>query len=241
MPIFRLPEDRIVFPDPSLAEAGGLLAVGGDLSVARLLAGYRRGIFPWYAEGEPILWWSPDPRFVLFPDEFHVGRSLRKTLRRGRFSVRFDTAFGAVIRACAEVPRPGQDGTWITPDMIAAYEALHAAGFAHSVEAYCGDELAGGLYGVALGRVFFGESMFARRPDASKVALAVAMDWMRGRGLELVDCQMPTAHLARFGARAIPRIRFLELIARLCDAPGLPTGSWSTAAAGAALAERKRP
>jgi len=216
----------VAFPDPALAEPGGLLAVGGDLSVPRLVAAYERGIFPWFGPDEPILWWSPDPRFVLLPQDLHVGRSLRKTLRRGRYEVRFDHDFRSVLEGCARVPRPGQDGTWITDSMREAYTRLFEAGYAHSVEAYEDGRLVGGLYGVAMGRVFFGESMFARAPDASKVAFVVGLAWMRRHGLALVDCQLPTAHLARFGARPVPRTLFLADLGRFLAQPGLPIGPW---------------
>ena len=224
MAVFRLPRDPI-FPDPELAEADGLVAVGGDLSPDRLLRAYADGIFPWYSEETPILWWSPDPRMVLLPAELHLPRSLRRTIRSGAFEVRADTAFGAVIRRCAETGRPGQDGTWITPEMIVAYERLHELGFAHSFEAWEGGELAGGLYGVSLGAAFFGESMFSDRPDASKVAFAASVEWLRGRGFELVDCQVDTEHLRRFGAREIRRAEFL---ARLRNALASSTvkGPW---------------
>jgi leucyl/phenylalanyl-tRNA--protein transferase len=222
--VFRLPREPI-FPDPDLAEPDGLLAVGGDLSPDRLLRAYADGIFPWYSEETPILWWSPDPRMVLVPAELHVPRSLRRTMRSATFEVRVDTAFGEVIRRCARKERPGQDGTWITEEMIDAYERLHALGFAHSFEAWRGGELAGGLYGVSLGAAFFGESMFADQPDASKVAFASSVEWLRGRGFELVDCQVDTEHLRRFGAREIPRAEFL---ARLRNALASATlrGPW---------------
>lgn len=224
MAVFRLPHEPI-FPDPELAEPDGLLAVGGDLSPDRLLRAYADGIFPWYSEETPILWWSPEPRMVLLPAEFHVPRSLRRSMRSGAFEVRADTAFGEVIRRCAGKDRPGQDGTWITPEMVLAYERLHALGFAHSFEAWEEGELTGGLYGVSLGAAFFGESMFADRPDASKVAFASSVEWLRGRGFELVDCQVDTEHLRRFGAREIPRAEFL---ARLRNALASPTvrGRW---------------
>ncbi|HET6921815.1 MAG TPA: leucyl/phenylalanyl-tRNA--protein transferase [Anaeromyxobacteraceae bacterium] len=208
MPLFRLSRQPI-FPDPELAEPDGLLAVGGDLSAERLLAAYAAGVFPWYSEGLPILWWSPDPRLVLFPGELHVSRSLGRTLRAGRFQVRADTAFERVIRGCSGRPRPGQDGTWITPEMIQAYLRLHRRGFAHSFEAWEGETLAGGLYGVSLGAAFFGESMFSERPDASKAAFVRSVEWLAARGCQLVDCQVKTAHLQRFGAREIPRREFL--------------------------------
>jgi leucyl/phenylalanyl-tRNA--protein transferase len=198
-------------------EYNGLLAAGGDLSVPRLLDAYRRGIFPWFNPDEPILWWSPDPRMVLFPAEFKVSRSLKKRLARADYAVRVDTAFTRVMRACA-APRDGQGGTWISSAMIAAYAALHEAGHAHSIETWMtgqnGEELAGGLYGVAIGRVFFGESMFTRRTDASKIALAHLARWLRENDFGVIDCQMNTAHLASLGAREIPRAEFAELLDR---------------------------
>ena len=220
MPIYRLPR-KPVFPEPREAEADGLLAVGGDLSPERLLQAYAAGIFPWFSEGDPILWWSPDPRMVLLPEELHVPRSLARTLKRGAYTVRADTAFSQVIRRCAEAPRPGQDGTWITGAMASAYQRLHRLGFAHSFEAWEGDTLAGGLYGVSLGAAFFGESMFADRPDASKVAFLKAVEWLAGQGIALVDCQVKTDHLARFGAREIPRDEFLARLARALERPTL--------------------
>jgi leucyl/phenylalanyl-tRNA--protein transferase len=224
VPIFRLPRE-VAFPDPARAEPDGLLAVGGDLSPERLLTAYARGIFPWYSAGSPILWWSPDPRLVLEPSALHVSRTLRRTIRAGRLRVTADEAFGRVIRRCAARERPGQAGTWITPEMIAAYERLHALGFAHSFEAWEGEALAGGLYGVSLGGAFFGESMFADRTDASKVAFVRAVEWLAARGVRLVDCQVPTAHLASLGAVEVPRETFL---ARLEEALGAPTlrGRW---------------
>ncbi len=224
MPIFRLSRD-IIFPDPSLAEEDGILAVGGDLSPDRLLRAYAEGIFPWFNEGSPILWWSPDPRLVLYPDELHVSASLARTLRRGRFRVTADAAFGRVIRACSDTERPGQDGTWITDEMIAAYEELHRLGYAHSFEAWSGEALAGGLYGVSLGGAFFGESMFSREPDASKVAFVRGVEFLQQRGIELVDCQVRTDHLVRLGAREIPRTAFLERLDELLYRPTL-RGRW---------------
>jgi leucyl/phenylalanyl-tRNA--protein transferase len=213
MPVFRLGSE-VAFPHPDESEPSGLLALGGDLSPERLLLAYSVGIFPWYSEGQPILWHSPDPRAVLRPADLRVSRSLAKTLRRGRFEVRLDTAFAEVIRACAEIDRPDARGTWITPEMQRAYLALHRLGFAHSAEAFDGDRLAGGLYGVSLGSVFFGESMFARRPDASKVAFAVLVRQLERWDFDLVDCQMHTAHLARFGAVLWSRRRYLKALAR---------------------------
>ena len=230
MPIFRLPRDAAVFPDPRHAEPDGLLAVGGDLSPPRLLAAYREGVFPWFNEESPILWWSPDPRLILVPEELHVPRSLERTLRRGTYRVTADTAFGAVIRACAAKARPGQEGTWITPDMAEAYEELHRLGYAHSFEAWRGDALAGGLYGVSLGGAFFGESMFSHEPDASKVAFVASVRWLAAHGIRLVDCQVRTEHLVRFGAREVPRERFLLELERALRAPTL-RGAWRVDAA----------
>lgn len=219
--------DPEAFPPVSaaLADPPGLLAVGGDLSVPRLLAAYRRGIFPWFSRGDPILWWSPDPRFVLDPARIHVGRSLRRTLARGTFRITLDTAFAAVVDACARAPRPGQRGTWITPAMRSAYLDLHRAGHAHSVEAWQGDTLAGGLYGVAIGRMFFGESMFARRTDASKIALGALVAFCRAHGIAWIDCQQNTEHLASFGAREVPRAEFERHLARTLGAA--PVRDWS--------------
>ena len=206
----------------------GLLAAGGDLSLPRLLAAYRHGIFPWFNPGEPILWWSPDPRMVLFPREFKCARSLKKRLKRADYEVRVDTAFTRVMQSCA-APRPGQRGTWINPGMVAAYTSLHEAGYAHSFETWmmgeAGLELAGGLYGVALGRVFFGESMFSCRTDASKIAFAHLVAEIAARGFELVDCQMSTSHLASLGAREIPRYEFSNLLDRLATVE-TPSGQW---------------
>lgn len=204
----------------------GLLAAGGGLAPERLIDAYTRGVFPWFSEGDPVLWWSPDPRMVLFLDELHVGRSLARRLRRGGFEVRADTAFGDVIAACSE-PRENQGGTWISPLMMRAYRRLHDLGYAHSVETWIDGALAGGLYGVAVGRMFFGESMFTRVSDASKLALAVLVQNLRRWEFELIDCQMRTAHLASLGAREIPRREFLENVARLVRQPGLPS-RWTT-------------
>jgi leucyl/phenylalanyl-tRNA--protein transferase len=208
------------------------VAAGGDLSVPSLLAAYRQGIFPWFNEGASApLWWSPDPRLVLFPEEFHCARSLAKTLRRGAYEIRMDGAFAEVISACAGVARRGQAGTWITADMKDAYIALHLAGYAHSVETWREGELAGGLYGVAIGRVFYGESMFARQTDASKVALARLVAFLREKNFGLIDCQMKTRHLASLGAREIPRAFFYRLLAQwTAEESALPPGSWERAA-----------
>jgi leucyl/phenylalanyl-tRNA--protein transferase len=214
-----------LFPplETALAEPNGLLAAGGDLDPQRILAAYRRGIFPWYSAGEPILWWSPDPRMVLFPDELKISRSLAKTLRNAGYEVRLDTAFDEVINACAVKPRDGQPGTWITADMQDAYRALHRRGYAHSVETWIAGKLAGGLYGIALGQVFYGESMFSHARDASKIALAHLCAHLKQRGFGIIDCQMETAHLASLGARPIPRRDFVARLDELCprgDAPG---------------------
>jgi leucyl/phenylalanyl-tRNA---protein transferase len=209
MPIFRLVDD-VVFPPPDYADPSGLIAIGGDLSSERLLEAYRVGIFPWYSEDQPILWWSPDPRFVLDLDHFKVSRSLEKTLRKRIFHVTFDRVFEEVIAACAAVPREGQSGTWITPEMQEAYNELHGLGYAHSVECWFEGELAGGLYGVSLGKAFFGESMFHRKSDASKVALAVLVDKLQCWGFHFIDSQMTTDHMLRLGADEIPRRIFLK-------------------------------
>lgn len=204
------------FPPTSgaLPEPNGLLAAGGCLSPARLLAAYRRGIFPWYEEGQPVLWWTPDPRAVLIPEELKIRRSLTKTLRNGGFRVSVDQAFSAVVAGCA-APR-ADAGTWITSEMARAYDRLHALGHAHSVEAWHGGSLAGGLYGVAIGRVFYGESMFSRRRDASKVALVHLVGRLMDMGFGLIDCQLPTSHLASLGARLVPRRDFETLLEDLC-------------------------
>jgi leucyl/phenylalanyl-tRNA--protein transferase len=219
---------EIAFPpvEKALCEPhgpNGLLAAGGDLSPERILAAYRRGIFPWYSAGEPILWWSPDPRMVLVPAEFAPKRSLAKVLRNADYEVRLDTAFAEVIAACATAPREGQGGTWITAEMQAAYRRLHELGHAHSVETWREGRLVGGLYGIAIGRAFYGESMFARATDASKIALAHLCVYLARRGFGIIDCQMETAHLASLGARAIPRRDFVSRLAGLTaagDAPG---------------------
>jgi len=223
--VYRLTEE-IRFPPPELAEPEGLLAVGGDLRPERLLEAYRRGIFPWYAQGDPILWFCPDPRYVIRPKEVRVSHSLVKTLRRGVYEIRSDTAFDRVVAQCAQVPRPRQEGTWITDEMRDAYSSLHRLGYAHSVEAWAAGNLVGGLYGVSLGKCFFGESMFSLRPDASKVAFVTLARQLARWGIELIDCQVYTDHLARFGARPWPRRSFLETIANLVQAP-TRRGNWS--------------
>jgi len=217
------PDDPLPPIASALKRPNGLLAAGGGLSSARLVDAYSRGCFPWFNEGEPVLWWSPDPRMVLLPDELHVSKSLAKHVRQGGFEIRADTAFSEVIAGCAQ-QRRGQDGTWISPAIVEAYVALHAEGIAHSVETWIDGALAGGLYGLAIGGVFFGESMFARATDASKLAFVHAVGQLRRWGVGLIDCQMSTAHLAGFGAREIPRAVFLQRVAQLVPrpAPGSP-------------------
>jgi leucyl/phenylalanyl-tRNA--protein transferase len=213
-------QPTIGFPDTRFAESdpNGLLAIGGDLSVARLLSAYRRGIFPWYSAGQPILWWSPAPRMVLYPDEVHVSRSLRKAIRNRGFEVSVDMAFEAVIRACSS-PRGDSEGTWLVGEMIDAFVDLHHAGHAHSIEAWHSGELAGGLYGVLIGRVFFGESMFSRQADASKVAFTLLAELGRQLPLDFIDCQIHTPHLQSLGARQIPRETFQRELAQAVSQP----------------------
>ncbi len=210
-----------LFPPVSLAldEPDGLLAIGGDLSPRRLLSAYRHGIFPWYNENQPILWWSPNPRTVLFPDQLHVSRSLRKTLRRGAFRVTADQAFTAVVEACSG-PRRGEQGTWITPEMKRAYARMFELGHAHSVECWEGESLVGGLYGIGIGGVFFGESMFSRRTDASKVAFVHLVRQLQAWGYGLIDCQVYSAHLASLGATTLSREDFIAQLDRWCPTPG---------------------
>ncbi|MHC4548292.1 MAG: leucyl/phenylalanyl-tRNA--protein transferase [Planctomycetota bacterium] len=218
--------DAVEFPPAELATEQGLLAIGGDLRPERLLAAYARGIFPWpWFEDRPMLWWCPDPRFVLYPGELHVGDSLEQRIRSGRFEVRLDTAFLEVMRGCAIAARPEEADTWITDEMLAAYGELHRLGHAHSAESWRDGELVGGLYGVALGGVFFGESMFFRDSDASKVAFAGLVRQLEAWGFGLVDCQLETEHLARFGARHIPRPRFLRQLEEFLGRPNRP-GPW---------------
>jgi leucyl/phenylalanyl-tRNA--protein transferase len=211
MPVFRL-TDEMIFPDPGLATREGLLAVGGDLSAERLLLAYRTGIFPWYGENEPILWWSPDPRCVLFPQEIYVSRRLERLIRQRRFQLTGNRSFAQVVASCADVRVKHGQQTWLIAEMQAAYQKLHELGFAHSVEAWEDDELVGGLYGVALGKFFFGESMFHRRTNASKVILAQLVRYLHREEFILLDCQVPNPHLASMGARDIPRDDFLELL-----------------------------
>jgi len=218
---------EIRFPpvETALLDPPGLLAAGGDLAPERLIAAYRRGIFPWYSSGEPILWWSPDPRMVLLPEEFKISRSFSRTLRNAAYEVRLDTAFAEVVGACANTSRNGQPGTWITTEMQAAYCRLHEAGYAHSVETWVGGKLVGGLYGVAIGRAFFGESMFTCVRDASKIALAHLVSHLLRRGFGIIDCQMETSHLASLGARPIPRSDFVAALASCVDDDDAP-GRW---------------
>lgn len=224
---FLGPLDRFPPVDMAREEMGGLLAVGGGLLPDRLLDAYRLGIFPWGTVDGLPLWYSPDPRMVLFPAEFRLTRSLRKTLRAGRFTVRFDTDFAGVMQACATTPRAGQDGTWITPEMKDAYCRLHELGWAHSVESYEGDTLVGGLYGMAIGRMFYGESMFSHRTDASKVAFAHLVRYLEATQFGMIDCQMYTDHLASLGGREIPRADFIERLTTLI-ASGSPRSTWTT-------------
>jgi leucyl/phenylalanyl-tRNA--protein transferase len=218
---FLGPSDPFPPLDSALRDPNGLLAAGADLSAQRLLDAYSRGIFPWFGEDDPLLWWSPDPRMILYVDELRVSRSLRRAVRASRFRVTMDVAFRAVMEGCAE-PRPDQAGTWITPEMMSAYEHLARLGYAHSIEAWDGDTLAGGLYGVSLGRMFFGESMFTRVSDASKVAF-VHLVWQLSRWrMPMIDCQMSTAHLASLGAREIGRPEFVRQLAVLVRQPPVP-------------------
>lgn len=210
MTVFRLPDEHI-FPPPDLAEDNGLLAVGGDLSEHRLLLAYSMGIFPWYTEGDPILWWSPDPRLVLFPREIKISRSLRQTIKKKTFSVTMDHAFEEVIRSSSALHRRDDGGTWITSEMIDAYIHLHHAGYAHSVESWYNGKLAGGLYGISLGSAFFGESMFTKKSDASKVAFVKLAEQLARWNFSFIDCQVTTQHLQSLGAREIPRSAFLDL------------------------------
>lgn len=225
MTVFALPTQPI-FPDPSLADEDGLLAVGGDLSPQRLLMAYGRGIFPWYSENAPILWWSPEPRLILEPSRVHVPKRLERILRQGVFRFTLDTAFERVIAGCAQTPRRGACGTWIVPEMLAAYCRLHELGFAHSIEVWSGGTLVGGLYGVALGGAFFGESMFYNEPDASKAGFVTLIRALDRAGFILFDCQQTTAHMVRFGGFEVPRDEFLSRLEQALELPS-PRGPWS--------------
>lgn len=219
-------DERVQFPPPSDADKYGILGTGGNLSPGMLLSAYEQGIFPWFSEDEPILWWSPDPRFVLFLNQLHVPKSLQKTMKKGLFSYSCDTAFLKVIHACSAAPRKDQQGTWITEDMISGYVALHELGYAHSFEVWREGELAGGLYGVSIGNCFFGESMFSNVPDASKAGFVTAAEYLGSIGIDMIDSQVRTEHVERFGARDIPRSMYLaELNKRKCQATR--RGSWT--------------
>lgn len=225
-PIHWLTDDPHVFPhdDYAFHEPNGLLAAGGDLTIERLLSAYSLGIFPWYSEGEPILWWSPDPRSVIYPQKFKPSRSLAKLLRKDQFRVTSDTCFSQVMRECA-APRDDQGGTWINQDMIHSYSELNKLGFAHSVECWLGDELVGGLYGIAIGCAFFGESMFSRQSNASKIAFATLCENLSARGFEIIDCQVHNSHLESLGAQEIPRDDFLSTLEHVTQKQ--PTGVWN--------------
>ena len=214
--------DSFPSPENALAEPNGLLAVGGDLSPERLLAAYPRSIFPWYEEGQPILWWSPDPRAVLFPEDLHVSRRLARTLRQSNITISVDTSFKAVVQGCA-APRRYAEGTWITPAMLQAYEQLHKLGYAHSFEAWDGKDLVAGMYGIAIGQVFFGESMFTRISNASKIVFVRAVEYLQSKRFELIDCQIWSDHLESLGATTVPRAAFVDYLGSLCEPPGDPS------------------
>jgi leucyl/phenylalanyl-tRNA--protein transferase len=225
MPVYRIPDDP-AFPDPELADRDGLLGIGGDLSADRLLLAYGNGIFPWHEQDGAPLWWSPDPRCVLFPEKLKVSQRLARRLRRPDYAVTFDRDFASVIGGCSSTPRTGQRGTWITGAFVKAYTHLHALGHAHSVEVTMDGVLAGGLYGVAVGRVFCGESMFSLRPDASKIALAHLVERLKGWGFPLIDCQIANPYLLSMGAEEVPRREFLRLLRKSRELPG-HQGSWA--------------
>ncbi|MBU4318157.1 MAG: leucyl/phenylalanyl-tRNA--protein transferase [Proteobacteria bacterium] len=227
MPVFYL-SDQIVFPPPHFAEKSGLLAVGGDLSQKRLLAAYRKGIFPWYSKGDPILWWSPDPRLVLYPETLKISKSLKKVIHKKQFHITFDQAFHQVIQNCAEVRTENRRETWLVPEMISAYLSLHKSGYAHSVEAWQDGELAGGLYGLALGKCFFGESMFSKQSNASKVAFFHLVNHLKALDFQIIDCQVTTRHLLSFGAIEIQRAEFLKELGKFLKAPTIK-GPWRMA------------
>ncbi len=224
MPVYQL-SDKLLFPPAELAEKDGLLAIGGDLSPERLLLAYSNGIFPWYSEGDPILWWSPSPRLVIIPGEFRIPKRLSRFMRQKKFSVSMDKAFRKIISACATIDGRGEKGTWITDEMIEAYCQLHHMGFAHSVECWLDDKLAGGLYGISLGGVFFGESMFSNQTNGSKVALVSLVNKLLDWNFDMIDCQMKTPHLMQFGAREIPGSQFQKTLARSLLRP-TEIGKW---------------
>lgn len=225
MPVFWLRDD-LIFPPPEYAEPDGLLAVGGDLSEKRLLLAYSMGIFPWYSEGSPILWWSPNPRLILIPEEVRVSKSLKQVLTKGVYRITIDTAFDEVIRNCADIHRQKKGSTWITEEMIDAYIGLHKSGFAHSVESWFEEKLVGGLYGVSLGGAFFGESMFSKKPNASKVAFVALVKKLIEWEFILVDCQVTTAHLINFGAKEVSRSEFMKILRHALDMP-TKKGKWT--------------
>lgn len=224
MSIYQLDEEDVRFPDPMDSELDGLLAIGGDLSPQRLVSAYATGVFPWY-ERKPILWWSPDPRTIMFPADYKISKSLKRTIKTGKFEVRFDTAFSRVIDMCARIPRSGENGTWITTDMKMAYKRLFVLGIAHSVEVFHNNHLVGGLYGVSIGKAFFGESMFHTETDASKVAFAGLSQWLLEHDFMFIDCQMHTDHLQSLGAVDIPKTEYLKLLAKAISFSTLK-GKW---------------
>jgi leucyl/phenylalanyl-tRNA---protein transferase len=216
---------KIMFPSPEKADENGILAIGGDLSIDRLLLAYKSGIFPWYSDLQPIIWWSPDPRFVLFPNELHISDTAHKLLKKKTFDITFDRCFEEVITLCRDTPRPGQEGTWITPEMQEAYLDLHHAGYAHSCEAWLDGSLSGGLYGVSIGKAFFGESMFSARPNASRIAFITLVQTLTALEFDIIDSQVYTDYVSGFGAHMIPRNQYLDII-RLSTAKETILGSW---------------
>ena len=226
MPVYQLMPEVPFFPPNDEAEDDGLLAIGGDLNKERLLEAYRNGIFPWYEIGQPILWWTPDPRMILVPEEMKISRSLKRVIKKEHFEIRFDTAFQQVIKACADVRIDQGEGTWIIPEMQKAYTELHQDGFAHSVESWSEGKLAGGLYGISLGQCFFGESMFSKKNDSSKVALVALAEFSKTVGIKMIDCQMTTNHLLSLGAKEIKRELFLKNLKKYLEKPTL-SGNWN--------------
>lgn len=224
MPVFQLREDPL-FPNPHLADDSGLLAIGGDLGTDRLIQAYAHGIFPWYSEGEPIMWWSPDPRMILYPNKLKISKSLQQQLNKDSYQVSFDKHFDKVIAACAQVPRFGQSGTWITTEMLEAYQKLHEEGYAHSVEVMESGKVVGGLYGISLGKAFFGESMFYHRRDASKIALTHLVKRLTEWDFHFIDAQVETDHMIRMGAKNVPRNEFLKELEIALQAPTIK-GKW---------------